>query len=104
MLNAKDYFYNDLSNFMNTNEFAEMHRIANKTLNVIVDNDRLKERSKKEYDGIIVGDVLIFVKAKDYGQPPKPDSILYFDGKPYLVFDVRNDMGMYEIILKLNAS
>lgn len=104
MLNAKDYFYNDLDNFMNASEFAEKHRIGNKILDVIVDDDKLEERSKKEYDGIIVGDVLIFVKAKDYGPPPKPDSILYFDGKPYIVFDARHDTGMYEIILKLNAS
>lgn len=104
MLKAKDFFINDLDNFINTDEFGESHIINRRILNVIVDNDRLKERSKKEYEGIYVGDILYFVNSQGYGSPPKINEFQLFDQKPCKVFDVRHDMGIYEIILKFNAS
>lgn len=104
-MSFKETVKSDIANvFFNLNEFAELHTINGRQLPVIVDNDRLQQRSKKEYDGLYVGDLLYFVSANDFGPPPKPDSIQLFDGKPYIVFDVRQDVGMYEIILKLNAS
>jgi hypothetical protein len=104
-MSFKDIIQSDLNNvFFNISEFAEPHTIDGRALNVIVDNDRLQQRSQKEYDGIYVGDLLYFVKAKDYGPAPKPDSVQIFDGRSYTVFDVRQDVGVYEIILKLNAS
>ncbi|HHW03408.1 MAG TPA: hypothetical protein GXX35_11490 [Thermoanaerobacterales bacterium] len=103
-MGLKDIIQMDLDVFFNLDEFAESHIIDGRPLNVIVDNDRLQQRSQKEYDGIYVGDLLYFVAAKDYGSAPKPGSVQVFDGRSYTVFDVRQDMGVYEIILKLNAS
>ncbi|KPU42163.1 hypothetical protein OXPF_39420 [Oxobacter pfennigii] len=102
-MNLKDIIENDVQNlFFNLNEFAELHNINNRELVVVVDNDQLIKRSKKEYDGISVGEILYFVRAADYGNPPKVDEIQIFDNQSMLVFDVRISDGVYEIILKRN--
>lgn len=100
----KDFLKQDMEVFFNQDEFTEMHTINNRRIPVVIDNDRLQERSQKEFDGIYIGDLLYFVDANVYGPAPKPNSIQNFDGKPYTVVNVRQDMGMYEIILQLNAS
>lgn len=92
----------DLSAFFNADEFADTHNIDGRDLVVVVDNDRLKERSKKEYDGISVGEILYFVKAADFGERPEEGTPQIFGGRQMYVFDAREDMGMYEIILKQN--
>lgn len=104
MLKAKDVFLEDLKVFFDIDEFGEIHNIDGRNLNVIIDNDSLEERSRREYDGVYVGDLLYFVKEKDYGEIPKPDSLQRFDGKIYTVFNVRKDTGIYEIILSSNES
>ena len=51
-MNFKEMIHKDLRHvFFNTNEFAEQHTLNGISVEVIIDNDRLKERSKKEYDG-----------------------------------------------------
>ena len=70
---------------------------------VIVDYDRLKDRSKKEYDGVNVGDILYFIKKEDMDKIPSPGEIQMFDGKISQVFDVRIDKGLAEIILAFNS-
>lgn len=100
----KDFLQQDLGTFFNLDEFAEPHNIDGRILNIIVDNDRLMHRSKVEYEGVIVGDILYFAKAEDFPRKPKPDDIQTFDNVPCQVYDVREDMGMLEIILKRNGT
>lgn len=92
----------DRAVFFNPDEFAEPHQIDGRTLNVIVDEDQLKERSKKEYDGISVGEILYFVKAEDFGERPEEGTPQIFDGRQMYVFDARDNDGMHEIILSQN--
>jgi hypothetical protein len=101
-MSFKDQVQSDLTVFINDDEFAEPHVIDGRTINVIVDNDRLKERSKKEYDGISVGEILYFVKVEDFGEHPEQGTPQIFDGRPMYVFDCREDDGMYEVILQQN--
>lgn len=47
-MNFKETINKDLQHvFFNTNEFAEQHTLNGISVEVIMDNDRLKERSKK---------------------------------------------------------
>lgn len=92
----------DLDIFFNL--FADLHDINGKQLNVIVDNDRLIYRSKKEFDGISVGEILYYVKASDFGKMPEVGSSQIFDRRQMYVFDAREDAGVYEIILHQNRS
>lgn len=99
----KDLIKNDIDSvFLNSDEFAEPHKIDNRVLNVVVDNDKLIERSKKEFDGISVGEILYFVNALDFGELPEEGRTQMFDGRMMYVFSAREDEGMYEIILRQN--
>jgi hypothetical protein len=102
MSTFKDQLISDLDIFINQDEFSGFHNVGGRQLLVTVDNDRLKERSKKEYDGVSVGEILFFVKALDYGELPEVETPLIFNGRQMYVFDAREDLGMYEIILSQN--
>jgi hypothetical protein len=103
-MSLKDIIQNDISTiFFNTEEFAEPHNIDGRVLNIIVDNDMLMHRSKKEYDGITVGEILFYAKADDFNNvPPRPGTPMIFDNRQMYVFNVRENHGVYEIILNQN--
>jgi hypothetical protein len=102
MASFKELLQNDLNVFINIDEFGEQHTINKQRINIVIDNDRLKHRSKVEYEGVVVGDILYYAKASDFIKKPRVDQIQEFDGKQCMVFDVREDMGLLEIILKRN--
>lgn len=102
MSNLLDIVKSDLAIFFD--EISEKVYLDGNPANVIIDYDRLKDRSKKEYDGIYIGDLLYFAKVEDLIVPPKVGGIQIFNKKKYEVFDVRKDVGLYEIILKGNFS
>jgi hypothetical protein len=102
-MSFKEFVVQDLQAFINADEFATAHNIDGRTLNVIVDNDRLIQRSKKEFDGITVGELLYFVEVSAFGsERPKPRNSQNFDKRLMYVFDVREYDGIYEIILSQN--
>lgn len=102
-MSLKDQLLSDLDAvFFNLDEFAEIHNIDNRQISIIVDNDKLQERSKKEYDGISTGEILYYVKASEFGKRPEPGTPQIFDGRQMYIFDSREDMGVYEIILTQN--
>lgn len=84
-------------------DLSEKKIIDRSEKDVVLDYDRLKDRSKKEYDGISVGDILYFIKRSDLDILPSPGDIQNFDGKICQVFDVRVDKGIAEIILTFNG-
>lgn len=100
----KDFIELDNATFFNENEFAETHNLDGRSVKVLVDNDRLQHRSKVEYEGVIVGDILYYVDSNDMPKIPKVDDMQRFDNAYCTVFDVRKDKGVYEIILKKNVS
>lgn len=100
----KDAITQDIRVFINLDEFAENHVIDGVLLPVIIDNEKLQERSKKEYDGISVGEILFYINTTSLNKKPKIGSPMIFDDKLMYVFDCREDMGMYEIILQQNRS
>jgi hypothetical protein len=88
--------------FINPDEFGETHKINGKPAEIVIDNDRLLQRSKKEFDGISIGEVLYYVKKSDFGEKPEQGTPQNFDGRTMYVFDAREDSGLYEIILHQN--
>jgi len=100
----RDYLIPDLNVFMNLDEFAELHSIDGVELPVIIDNDRLRERTQKEFNGISIGELLIFVKKDDLEKRPEIGRPMRFDKRQMYVADCIEDMGVYEIILTQNRS
>jgi len=101
-MSLKDQIQADLDIFFNTDEFGEVHKINGRELTIIVDNERLMERTKKEFDGVSIGELLYFVKASEYGEKPVIGEAQRFDKRQMYVVDVKESDGVYEIILTQN--
>jgi len=101
-MSLKDQIKDDLSLFFNPEDFAETYSIDGEELPVIVDNDRLKERTQKEFDGISIGEILFFVKLDDLGYRPEAGTPLKFGRRQMYVADCKEDRGVLEIILTQN--
>ncbi|MBN1039027.1 hypothetical protein DVW12_09965 [Clostridium botulinum] len=95
----KEQLKDDLNIFFNIDEFGEEHIIDKEKITAIVDNEGLKNRIQKDYDGIIQADLLYFVKVEDIKEPT-PGEVQFFDGCIYTIFDVKCDSGIYEVILQ----
>lgn len=102
MLDFKGCVEKDTATFFNLNEFAETHTINGEPISMVIDNERLKECSKKEYDGLSIGELMILVPVENIKIKIKQEMPIIFDGKQMYVFSVREEMGMYEIVLNQN--
>ncbi|NLT94862.1 MAG: hypothetical protein GXW85_04900 [Clostridia bacterium] len=107
MPSLRDYFFSDLSVFLNLEEFAEIHNINGVDVPAIVDSDTYKilsNNKSERFDGIYSGEVAIFVKACDLPHRPVFGEHLRLDDKLYLVKECNENMGILEIILGANES
>ena len=106
-MNFKEHIANDVSKtIINLDEFADEKNINGVSVRVLEDSDELEYRIKKNYDGLIIGDVLFFISTEEYAKIPRVtpiptarQSILY-DGKPALIVNVNKSESLYEIILQ----
>lgn len=97
--------------FMNQDEFAETHLINGEEIPCTVDNNELIDREKRyQYkkslyaDGIYLKQLLIYVKAEDFGPLPAIGRVITFDKKSYIVADAINEDGLYSLCLEANKT
>ncbi|MBS4931219.1 MAG: hypothetical protein KH020_07805 [Clostridiales bacterium] len=106
MLTFKEIVRTDIQNmFLNPEEFAEEHVVNGKKMKILIDNNEMIEREKREKSyirGIYKKQFLIYVAAKDYGPLPGLGTIVDLDGNKFLVSDAINEMGVYSINLEAN--
>lgn len=102
MSSFKDILKQDALIFFNCDEFAETHTIDGRSLVVVIDNDKLMERTQKDFYGMSIGEILYYVKADDFGDLPEQGTPQNFDDMNMYVFNAREDNGIYEIILHQN--
>ena len=102
----KDYIADDIKKtFFNLEEFAEEVDINGATVSVMEDSEKLESRIKKDYDGLIIGDVLFYISMEEYKKIPFVKGIptanqaIRYDGKPCTITNVNTENGVYEIIL-----
>lgn len=98
-MSLKDELENDLSEFLNEDEFAEIHNIEGENIVCIVDDDSLQQQKIKSAAGTYVGKKLIHVKRTALKGRPAVDARLLFDGKHYTVKDCIDNDGMLSITL-----
>lgn len=110
-INFNDILKNDLKNtFFLSEEFAERHMVNGKEMDVLLDAYELMERKGSQggnnhFDGIFSAELLMYVKAQDFGVPPKVGALLILDGsKVYRVKEVTDEMGVYAIALGANKA
>ena len=101
----KDNINNDIEKtFFNVGEFADEVVINNQTVKVVEDSDKLQYRIKKDYDGLIIGDVLFYISTTDFNSIPKvkpePYQSLVYKGVQSTITSIHEVMGAYEVILQ----
>lgn len=112
MRTFKDQIKADNENiFMNTAEFSDIHLINGKEMAVQIDNNEMIDREKRyQYkrslyaDGVYLKEVLIYVRAEEFGPLPAVGTILRLDGKTYTISDVVNEDGIYSLSLEANKT
>ena len=106
-MSLKEYIANDIKNvFMDVNEFASDVIINGVQVRVSEDEDNLRYRIQKNYDGLVIGDVLFYITLEEYAkiprmaQIPQPNQAIIYNGKPCVITQVNENMGMYEIVIQ----
>lgn len=106
-MKLRDYIYRDISAFLNTDEFADMHDIDGQMIEAIIDSDILKIYSNDKtemYDGVYRGEIALYVKESDLNYRPVYGQIMRLDGNIYTVKECADDMGIFRITLEAAES
>lgn len=97
--------------FMNKDEFPEKHMINGREMDCIVDNNEQIDREKRyQYkkspyaDGVYIKQLLIYVKAEEFGALPAIGRAITFDKKSYIVSDAIDEDGIYSLCLEANKT
>lgn len=97
--------------FANCDEFWEYHVINGSKMLCMVDNNELVDREKRyQYrkslyaDGVYLKELLIYVRADDFGVLPAIGRSVTFDKKSYIVSDAINEDGIYSLTLEANKT
>ena len=108
----KDQIASDNKNiFMNLDEFSETHKINGVDMAVQIDNNEMIDREKRyQYkrslyaDGVYLKEMLIYVRAEEFGPLPAVGRVLTFDSKTYVISDAIDEDGIYSISLEANKT
>jgi hypothetical protein len=106
-MSFKDDIEADLDVFFDTDEFASTHLVNGVSMEIVIDNDLIKERQAKSTNspnGVYEGEILFHVKASAFGEKPAISQVVNLDGDIYRVSDAQEDDGMYSITLLGNQS
>ena len=85
--------------FMNLDEFSEIDN------NEMIDREKRHQYKRDTYaDGVYRKELLIYVKAEDFGKLPAVGRLLNLDGKSYIISDAIDEDGIYSLSLEANKS
>lgn len=105
-MSFKDQIKQDLSdNFLNLDEFADLHRIEGKEVPVVIDSDIMAKLSKigdNRIHGMDEADMVIMGKASDLPENLDPGRLLNLDGREVIVVTTTSEMGLVQIAVRQN--
>lgn len=97
--------------FLNTEEFADVHVINGVSMPCQIDSNELIEREKHvNYrqgmygDGVYIKELLLYVRADDFGALPAVGRSLTLDRKTYIITDTVEEYGIYSLTLEANRA
>lgn len=88
--------------FINIDEFGEEITIEGKPVNVVMDNDELKERQGGQDLAVAESTTLFYAKAEDLPKGMKPGRNININGREAIVDDVQTDMGICTVVIREN--
>ena len=106
----RDHVAKDMANIMNTNEFAETVVINGTSIDAIEDGDDLQKRIRTDYEGMMVGDLLLHVTESEWekvprvSHPPRQGEAVNIKNRPATVFTSSRTMGMLDIVFQYKGS
>ena len=95
----KDVIKSDVDLFLNTDEFAEEHKIDGVLIKVVIDAEGLAENQKGTRMAISESTLKFFAKTSDLGKVRLPGQKISFDNKLYIVDAWDENMGMTSVFL-----
>lgn len=102
-MSFKEQLQKDLDTvFLNTDDFAELHRVEGKEIPVVVDDDKLEKLKQGQILGLVEADMLLHGKVSDFPPSITPGRLLNVDGREYIVTNSGENMGLIEVALKQN--
>lgn len=103
----KEMLNNDMSVFINVDEFGETKLIDGEEMSIVVDEDELQRRklsASNPTDGIYSASLLFYVEKHYFTKRPVPESTMRINKAIYRVVEVQEDDVMYTIVLARNRS
>ena len=104
MSTLKEDILQDINDvFANEEEFFEEHTVNGKKMLIMVDGDENLNRTgfqKSVHEGVQAEQVVVYVKASDFGRKPAYGSKVTIDRASFLVSSAVNHCGMYSITLE----
>ncbi|WP_020621129.1 hypothetical protein [Paenibacillus daejeonensis] len=94
----------NLTTFLNPNEFGELHDIDGVPTMVVIDQDLINKRSQVMAEGTYINRLVLFVRMADLGYIPVEGQMMRVDDSPYLVVQVGHDMGILSVTLEGNQT
>lgn len=91
--------------FVNSTEFADWHDIDGRRVLCVLDADLYKERQtqlSQRIDGVITDILTLFVESRDLPRKPRTGQRMMVNRELYVVDEVSEAMGVYEITLEAN--
>jgi len=87
--------------FLRNKNFAETVNINDKKVDVVIDNDALKERNLAiiKSGKLLEDDILFFCDKSDFTKIPIPERHMDFNENRYRITSVADDMGILTITL-----
>lgn len=88
--------------FLNIDEFGEIHTVEGKPIQIVIDNDELKERQSGQDIAIAESSTLFYARTEDLPRRRPAGESMNIDGRECLIDDWQEDMGMSTIVLRQN--
>lgn len=91
--------------FVNTSEHGEKVNINGVDVDIVWDNETLNYRIQNDYQGLVVGDALFFISAKEWAKiprvsnPPKTNEAILIAGCKATITLVSSNSGLYDITI-----
>lgn len=85
--------------FINSDEFADVHDIDGASITCVIDTDLIHERSTMVSESLFGLQCVLHVSTLDIDEPVR-GQIMRLDGQLYIVQEIAENMGMYDITLE----
>ncbi len=94
--------------FVNFKEFATLHSWGSKEILCVIDDDNIARQNctnilENSWENNLE-ETILYVQDKEIGYRPTAREQVYFDGMDMVVVHCRDNMGIYEIMLRSNIS